>query len=185
MGKSNPDLIGAAVVIPLLQSAVTASGAALLTLAICVQLDAVKPFAYALLAGAVIFVMSWLSLTDRFYKTLERDTHPPTRRFRVELAAGRSLQFFDLPADETQLIALANGVLHGATLNELSFTGYGRPFTRAEFRVLRDELVRRGMAEWRSASPAQGVQLTRTGLAVFRYLAASPTFKPGHVLEKY
>ena len=185
MGKSNPDLIGAAVVIPLLQSAVTASGAALLTLAICVQLDAVKPFAYALLAGAVIFVVAWLGLMDRWYRVLEGGAPHPARKFRVELAAGKSLQFFDLPASHEQLTALARAVMGGATLNELSFSGYGRPFTRAEFRVLRDELVRRGLAEWRSfGAPSQGVQLTASGRGIMRHFA-SPAFKPGHGLEKY
>jgi hypothetical protein len=183
MGKSNPDLIGAAVVIPLLQSGITAGSAALLTIAGSILLGADQPLAYGFLASAIVFVVAWLGLMDRWYRLMGFESNPPpSRPFRVELAVGRSTLIYSLPASQEQLTALARAVLSGATLNELSFSSI---FTRSEWRRLRDELIRRGLAEWRSASPAQGVQLTRTGLAVFRYLAASPTFKPGHVLEKY
>ena len=172
--RKTDDLISAAVVIPLLQSGITAAGAGLLTIASSVLLDAAHPFTYGFLAGAAIFVVAWLGLMDRWYRILEVDTHPPTRHFRVELAVGQSLQYFDLPASPEQLTTLARAVLSGATLNELSFSSI---FTRSEWRQLRDELIRRNLAEWRSfGAPSQGAQLTRTGLAVFRYLAdTSPT----------
>jgi len=178
--KKTDELVAGAVLIPLLQSGITAGGAALLTLAICMQMDATKPFAYALLAGAVIFVVAWLGLMDRWYRLMGFESNPPpSRPFRVELAVGRSTLIYSLPASQEQLTTLARAVLSGATLNELSFSSI---FTRSEWRQLRDELIRRNLAAWRNpGAPAQGVVLTRTGEAVMRYLAdTSPTLKPGH-----
>jgi hypothetical protein len=174
MSRNNPDeLVAGAVVIPLLQSAITAIGAGLLTIAGCVLLGADRPLTYGCATGALIFVVAWLGLMDRWYRLVGFESNPPpSRPFRVELAVGRSTLIYSLPASQEQLTALSRAILSGASLNELSFSGPGAIFTRAGWRQLRDELIRRNLLAWRNPSaPGQGCVVTAQGLAVFRYLA--------------
>jgi hypothetical protein len=173
MSRNNPDeLVAGAVVIPLLQSAITAIGAGLLTIAGCILLGANRPLTYGCAAGALIFVVAWLGLMDRWYRLMGFESNPPpTHHFRLELASGSTLQIFNLPASQEQLTALARAVLAGASLNELSFSGPGAIFTRSGWRKLRDELLRRNLLAYRNPqTPQLGCVVTRTGEAVFRYL---------------
>jgi hypothetical protein len=89
----------------------------------------------------------------------------------VQPEQGR-FRYLDLPGSADELAELARGVLSGRTLSEAEWTGAGRPYSRAEFRELRSQLIERGLASWRNErAPSQGVELTRVGEHVFRRLA--------------
>lgn len=134
------------------------------------------------LAGLLVFV-SGVSVWRRsefgqYYPTTYQAAQVDERRsVRVELHrpldGGHQTQLADLPASYDQLKELAVGVLRGAPLSEVTWSGPGRPFTRAEFGALRAEFLRRGWCDWRRAdSPGQGVQLTPQGKAVVRSFAS-------------
>lgn len=79
------------------------------------------------------------------------------------------MQFLDFPGGVDELCQLASGVLAGRTFSEVEWTGAGRPYSRAEFRELRGQLLERGLLTWRNErAPSQGVELTAVGRAVFR-----------------
>jgi len=103
---------------------------------------------------------------------------PPTVRVEVEKKkdTGRSdWLLFDLSGSPSALQSLASGVLSGLSLSESEWSGSGRPFSRSDFRALRSQLIERGLACWRNpGAPAQGVELTAVGRAVFRRLTTLP-----------
>ena len=82
-------------------------------------------------------------------------------------------QFLDLPAEPGQLITLADGLVNGLSLSEGSWTGSGAPFSRSQFRTLRDALIYSGLARWKDERyRAQGVILSPAGRAVMRRFAS-------------
>jgi len=105
---------------------------------------------------------------------------PAQRRDRVEVEVSepgeKRMSFLDLPGSAEQLAQLASGVLAGKPFSEGTWSGGARPYTRAEFRQLRGDLLERGLLTWRNDSaPAQGVELTAPGRAVFRKIAQDST----------
>jgi len=100
---------------------------------------------------------------------------------RVELSSnnGHTMQFFDLPATRDQLEPLASGLVEGVGFTESQWVGGGAPFSRREFVRLRDEMIRRGLAQWNSNhDTARGVRVTSKGMAVFRHvIRLSPTLQ--------
>jgi len=85
---------------------------------------------------------------------------------------GRQIQIVNLGIPPEKAVALARGTLNGRSFSEADWTGRGKPFSRREFKALRSTLVERGLVAWRNPSaPAQGVELTRVGRAVFERLA--------------
>ena len=100
----------------------------------------------------------------------------PQNRDRVEVEVStpgeKRMAFLDLPGNGQQLGQLARGALAGRSFSEGEWTGSGGPYSRADFRQLRGDLLARGLLEWRNDSaPSQGVELTAPGRAVFRRLA--------------
>jgi len=94
---------------------------------------------------------------------------------RVEILSdyGNRGEFLDLPVEPEQIVALASGIVQGASLTESRWIGRGKPFSRGEFVSLRDELIRRGLARWVSpGTPSRGVQVSSKGFAVMRCFAA-------------
>jgi len=186
-------IIGA-VIIPTCQAVITGCSLGAVTFSLGLIMAVPRPDQASLLVASCTSAVTWIALLKRWLQVAysENVTQRYTARVRVEVSGngGRSLQFIDLPANEQQLLALANGVLSGATLSEGAWSGSGRPFTRAEFRALRDELIRRNLATWRNPeAPAQGVELTLPGKAIMRRFASmaepSPTLKPGQGLDEY
>lgn len=103
---------------------------------------------------------------------------------RVELAAadGRSLAISELPGTTMQLSALAAGLVEGKSLAESAWVGNDNVFNRGEFVALRDELIRRGFAEWVSeGNPARGSRLTRAGNALMKHLANQPPSQAANI----
>ena len=134
-----------------------------------------------LLAACAVLVLSW----DRAWFAVETVSQGvdqvealPTvdvPRLTVEVSdveAGR-WRFLDLPGTPEQLQDLAWSVMLGTrSLSEADWTGSGRPYSKAEFRSLRAQMLGRGLLTWRNpAAPSQGVELTTVGRAVFRRLA--------------
>jgi len=105
------------------------------------------------------------------------DQEPETtyQPVRVSLISddGRQGQFANLPATADQLMRLGAGVAAGEGFTVARWTGAGGPFSRGQFERLRAELLRQGWLVWRSDhSTSQGVDVTRGGMAVFRYFAS-------------
>jgi len=98
---------------------------------------------------------------------------------RVEVIQDRKIQIVDLPAQQDQLIDLATGLLRGVPFSEAQWTGRGQPFSKRQFKQLREAMIARGLIRWNNPdAPAQGLALTHTGSAMvqtFAAMAASPT----------
>lgn len=155
-----------------------------------------EPFSIGLALAAISAALTWLILLVRFlrlceasaYGWAEPEAQPETtvtkhvETVRIELIqeAGRHVQIVDLPIDNDRLCILADGLAAGGSMSEAIWTGAGQPFTRAEFRQLRDEFIKRGWAAWRRPdSPAQGVILTKAGMAVMRHLSGQAATRSG------
>lgn len=77
-------------------------------------------------------------------------------------------KMYDLPATEEQMGRLAEGLERGLPFTEREWAGAGRPFSSAEFRELRGELIKRELIRLRSEKdPRQGFELTEEGRQVF------------------
>jgi hypothetical protein len=91
---------------------------------------------------------------------------------QVEVTSGQKQVYLDLPGKPEALAMLARGVLAGRPMAEDSWSGRAGPFSRSEFRAIRDTLIERGLATWRNPdAKAQGCELTHAGRAMFRRLA--------------
>lgn len=181
---------GVAVYIPLLQAGVSGilSGVAAGTLAGMLKF---YPFHVTGLAFVFVTLLVWVALQLRWSRLvieLEQalgvdlnrngviDQPEQKQTVRLEVKTDNGWKFAELEGvDLVDLQDLARGVLAGQTFSESSWTGSGRPFSRAQFRRIRDTFVARNWLEWKNAdAPAQGLQLTPQGKAVCRYLS-SPT----------
>lgn len=170
--------------LPLAQAFVSGLIAFFLVLAGAILLKADRASAWALGAGALVAAMSWFSHISLWRGLVYRweeihqdiiDDRAITEPIHLELHSHdeKTIQFIDFPCQPDQLVALAKGLLSGATLSEASWTGSGNLFTRAQFVQLRNELVKRNLAAWNSPhSPARGATLTRPGVAAMRYFAS-------------
>ena len=134
-------------------------------------------------AGVVVLVVLCVFMVRVWQAWFQTETvrqpgqpqiHQVRDRVEVEVSKPdeKAMQFLDLPGTGDQLGQLARGVLAGRSFSEAEWSGGGRPYARSEFRELRGELLARGLLEWRNDNaPAQGVQLTAPGRAVFRRIA--------------
>jgi len=87
-----------------------------------------------------------------------------------EILAG---EFIDKPAMLESMKIIARGVVYERRgLSELDWTGKDRPFSKPQYRKIRDMMIERGLIDWIDYNAhAQGVQLTRIGRAVLLRLA--------------
>lgn len=112
-------------------------------------------------------VVEYTTETTRINVILAGDTNYP-RGVYLEIG---------LPAEKIR--AAATHYLKTQNLSMTSMAGSGRPLSRAEYCVLRDELLRRELAYWLNAdSHSQGVALNVAGGRLMRRLAGeddSPT----------
>jgi len=125
----------------------------------------------------------WLDLTRPIERALNLDlnrdgyigepTKPEPIRIEVSQNDGGQLQFADLPGPIEKLTQMSEALQRGATFSEGQWTGQGALFSRAQFRVLRDEFLRRGWLVWTNPEArGQGLQLTHAGNAVVRHFAS-------------
>jgi len=177
------------VIIPCLAALVTGalSGALVLALA------AWRGWApvYALVAGSLAALLSWLVWSARFAALLEYQIAPdrqldqstqkdsPTVNLRIHREdEGGYLEgtFLDrLPVGDRALSNLARQVVAGQSLTTTAMTGSG--LSRTQWEVLRDRFVSAGLLSWRSGNRAHGCEVTARGMLIFRRLAdpESPT----------
>lgn len=182
---ARPANLASDVAVPLLQAAVTGcmAGLALVIIANLAELDIDLFYLWGGASLGVGFI-AWLVLlgqTRRLLWAIERlvgldldgdqVSGPPTK-IQVEVTQGKQQMYLELPGSPQALATLARGVLGGRSFAEDSWSGRGQPFSRGEFRELRDALIERRLATWRNPdAPTQGVVLTAAGRAVFRRLA--------------
>src|SRR5574341_612706 len=184
--------------VPLLQSLIT-SVAVTLSLSALTVAGGWSP-AIPVFGFAATFTGSWLYLSAdarSLRRTIEKATRrdidgdgyigapavvEPSEPVRVEVAERRddgrllSMRFLTLPdgVTESMLFDFCAGVVSGKPLSEAEWSGAGRPFSRAQFRALRDEFVARGLGEWiRGESSTQGWRLTRRGQLVVNALKSA------------
>lgn len=193
------------VLVPFTQSVVTAvfSGLAIGSLASLLKIN-VSPWQAGFVAGSLAGLAGWLAyrnhwewgITATIETLLQLDLDrngiignqgiPQPESVRVELVKDPCHQeFIDLPYPE-KLPQLASGIIEGKRQFAQSvWCGNGQLFTRPQFETLRAEMIRRGLAEWKHpAAPAQGVELTAAGRAIFRKMASrtdSPTLPSGEM----
>jgi hypothetical protein len=104
------------------------------------------------------------------------ETGPPAPAWgvRAEITEGKRWQFADIPVRPGPLHKLAGAVIEG----DESFTertAAANDMTQAEFYILRDLMVERGLAAWNHPTRRQnGVSLTRGGLALLRAIVNTP-----------
>jgi hypothetical protein len=172
-------------VLPLAQAAITGVLVFLVTLGIAILMAWPKVWLISGVVGGAAAMSTWLYLQDVW----RRHTYPfedddngqryetsTTLMITLDDRDGASEGIFcDVPIDRERLAVLANGLIAGATLAETTWTGPGRPFTRAEFAQVRAALIARGLASWRNSNcPARGCDLTRPGRAAMKWLATTP-----------
>lgn len=75
-----------------------------------------------------------------------------------------------LPREKLQPFAI--GLVRGIPLTYEDWTGAGKLLSRREYRTLLDEMIARGIAEWKNPeATAQGARLTKAGMAAMREIA--------------
>ena len=182
---------GAAVYVPLAQSAV----AGVIVFALCVilalVLDAIDPFTLPLVAGGFTLAWSWWRLQTRWLRLTDLEQlfradfngdgvigKAEPRIVKVHISQVKEDghyqgQMIDLPATDEQMQALAHGFKMGQPFSERNWTGAGKPFSVNEFRALRSVMIQRDLLGLASAKdPRQGYALTETGRAMMDEMAA-------------
>jgi hypothetical protein len=178
----HPPTVGGQVVVPFLRSVISGWWFMLAGIVItnAAEWPWWVPLVFFILGGSCVWCAKGLSDQALFLieSATGRDINQdgdigrPVVHVEVSDLDQRQWRFMDLPGTPEALQELARGVLAGKTLAEAEWTGTGRPYTRNEFRDLRAQLVDRGIAAWRNPQhPAQGVELTKPGRAVFAEIA--------------
>jgi hypothetical protein len=176
----------AGVVVPALQALVTGLFTGLAAWPLGLLNNWEQAGLIALVIGAGVALLTWTIAARHWQRVLELregiDLQPdplpgaePESITRVTMVnqEGTSGEFLDLPCNQDQLITLAAGLLRGQSFSLGSWTGRGRPFSRADFGRLRAELLARGALEWRNPrAPAQGLALSSPGRAMMRHFAS-------------
>lgn len=195
------ETVETAVLIPLIQSAITGAFAGLLVVVCGLYLGWRDWFIVSVVSWLGVTFGAWLLLHRRWLVlTAERLTGydinqdgaigepgEPARdvshQVRVDMVSGgpngaERRTVARLPVDEITLSLLAVGLLAGRPFSERHWTGAGRPLSVNQFRELRDEMKARGIIEPVSVKDTrQGYKLTAAGRAVMRH------FSPADGLE--
>ena len=180
----------AAVVVPLMQSAVTGVIVFIVALAIAWIIDAMDIFSIPAALGLATFAGSWVGLQWRWISltqlermmgvdlngdgVIERTPSKEPRVVKVQVTHVKdngSLQvdLIGLPCTDVQLRQLAEGLLGGMRFTEAEWCGNGKPFSVAELKLLRQVMVSRGLLRQRSEKDSrQGFDLTDAGVAVMQ-----------------
>jgi hypothetical protein len=152
------------------------------------------PGVFMLAGGFFIAFVAWLVLLRHWLELVNNregfqpvryeviDSEPEPEPYQPETVRVNLLQernggyiegkFIDLPCQPEQLRLVAGSVVAGGSLSETAWCGSNKPFTKAGFHQLRDELIKRGWLAWRNIqAPAQGVTVTHVGRRVFQHIA--------------
>ena len=178
----------AGVVLPLLQAMITSGLLAFSVLILWFVFGWSGGWKAALAVFGVMPFVSWLYLQRRWLvltaeRAIQRDINGDgvlgepnskleSRVVKVQVnhvKEGGHLQvdLINLPCTDSQLRALAEGLLAGVPFTEGAWTGIGKPFSQSEFRALRIVMLQRGLLTMRSEKDQrQGFELTEEGRAV-------------------
>lgn len=181
------------VAVPFLQALI--SGIVVNVLGLAVLLATGGEWRFAFVAGAAVAAVAWFSLLSdnrRLLRVTERiigiDGLGEPRsagdgyigepagsaeigvRLRVDEDEATT-KYGHLPIDVEALRVVARGVLDGQSFAVSTWTGRGKPLSRAQFEELRGWLFKQGYARWENPdNHAQGVAFTAKGLALWRAL---------------
>lgn len=175
----------AAVYVPLSQSAVTGVVVFVATLIISWIATYAPMVMLSAILGIITFASMWVALQWRWLTltNIERMTHldlnrdgvigeKPVKkekavtviRFEKVDHGNYSARIVNLPASEEQLRILADGFEHGTPFTDRAYSGSGKPFSIAEFIMLRRAMEKAGLVEQVSEKdPRQGYRLTAEG----------------------
>jgi hypothetical protein len=186
--------------LPALQAAVTAFLIGGIAAALAGLLQVPRWWLWGLLLGLLAGAIYWVSFAARWQNCVfappivraahQVIEHKPTRalpehtertlRLTVVQDQGRRADILRLPVSDAQMAALAAGLAAGQPFSLGTWTGQGKPFSRAEFEGLRAALVERGVLRLRNKrAPAQGYELSPMGRALMRRYADAPPLPPG------
>lgn len=187
----------AAITVPLQQTLVITIMIAFAILVLSWLFDWMDGWKFAVAALAIVPIVTWLFLQRRWLlltaeTIFEQDFSGdgvigpvPTRErktVRVQVDHVREnghvgeSQIIELPADDEQLQALANGFQFRRPFSEREWTGAGKPFSTNEFRELRSVMIKRGLLTLKNEKDArQGYVLTDAGQALMDQYLTSPT----------
>lgn len=182
---ARPPAVGGDVAVPALQAII--SGVAIFLVGLAILWP---DWQIAAAGGGIVGALAWfllLSDSRRLLRVVEdvtgvdldQDGHigepePPALgvKLRIDEEEGRVTKYAHLPIDAQRLGQLARGLLGSESFAVASWTGRGKPFSRAEFETLRDWLFRNGYAGWEDPNNRQlGVKFTAKGDALLRALA--------------
>ena len=190
---SQPINIVSAVIVPLLQTIITAVLAALFVPAIhWVLLEYTDLYFPALpiffLVLLVALLYQWLTLLGEWRALLwpepleevftnpqmPQAQNPITESIKIQITSPdrKTSSFLELPISQAKLGVFAIGVSNGGTTAESAWVGTSQLFNRAEYSSLRDALITRGFARWNSENHQErGWRLTEKGKAIFKELS--------------
>jgi hypothetical protein len=201
-GRQHLHTLTAGAWLPFLQSSLTGVITSTVVVVIAYALRARFPWSWGGALGVIAWALTWYQLQKHWFSltALEQvtgldinrdgvigdpDQVPESRIIHVRMdettKAGHFHQVrFDLPASSTQMQELAIGVLQeGRPFTHREWTGAGAPFSDAEFRALRNEMIRRELMAPASGKDArQGYVMTDAGRQVLESFlpdAPSPT----------
>lgn len=183
--------IQAGVVLPLLQAVITGGLGGIVLLVLSVKFRWRDAWLHALLFWLIVTALTWLYLQRHWLlMAFERitgadlnrdgriggDLHEaatPVVRVKLdEIKENRHFQqhTYNIPATLDQMAELAKGVLEQEiAFSERSWAGSGKPFSSAEFRNLRSELIRRDLVVLANPKDSRlGYAFTAKGRAVLR-----------------
>lgn len=178
--------VESAVVVPLLQAAVTGILASVGVLSGCVVWR--WPVGYAGLSGCLVMGCAWLYFRNEVRTRLDVESGvvqvqaaqviqaqpEPARAFTLEVDynEGRAGDFLEFGVDAERFTQWARGVSEGRSLAQAGWIGKGGLFSRSEYCCLLAELLNRGYIRRRSLNGhAQGYEPTSKGAATFRGFA--------------
>ena len=177
--------IESAVLVPLLQSTITGGLFGIVAGGVAALTDASQPAIVGVTTGAVVTLAAWMAHQANYSRRLDAAAGiqqgmavkaAESRTIPVKLAIstldGTQGAFMSLPGGQEKLIEFAKGLAEGLPLTTRQWTGRSGLYAPGEYDQLRGELIKRGFAAWKSSKDTRGgVELTRPGKALFKYLA--------------
>jgi hypothetical protein len=90
--------------------------------------------------------------------------------------AFQAAQRLNVALDPLLISKAASRAIATGNFSHASLAGPGRPLTRAQYEILRDEFIARGLLYWNcDYAHTRGVSMTRAGREAIEYLAKTPT----------
>ena len=130
-----------------------------------------------IISHAFVQAINYATRDNYIEREPEIEREPIIEPTTITYTEDASTKIFKLNASTRQLEQLSIGLIVASDpFSEKRWSGRGKPFSVNQFRDLRDEMVRRGLACLvNEKDPRQGYTLTRVGINLLkRYLPHSP-----------